>query len=212
MKSAPHYTWASKGWGGAEYAKDASGKTVALGLDCSGLVSGMFSRYGWLEHSARNYYNAERFRVESVAVSEADLQPLDLVFWGGSTANHIGIVAIPNKLIFESGGGGREAVPTGEYREKLIQWGLTPKKSEWPPKGRIRFSSWNWRTADRIGFGRFAHRTVSEADKALIQEWEAHLSKFKNGERVPLSANAIKAGYRPVYNDYPSTDYGWKKR
>ena len=214
MRSAPIYTYSGKGWGGAllQY-KDSKGQIVPVGLDCSGLVTGFFSRWGKMPHSYRMNWNAEKLRNECELVSEEKVRPLDLVFYGGNRASHVAIVADPQKLIFESGGGYSKTLPPGEYEKTLHSWGLDFVRSEdWYPKnGRVRFSDWDYRRSDLIGFGRLSYSGVTSEDKDLVSEWNDHVRVFlEEKQKIPLSKKLKRASYRPVYAEYLDKEFLWK--
>jgi hypothetical protein len=209
--SAPHYTYSGKGWGGADLShKDSSGRIAPVGLDCSGLVTGFFSRWGMISHDVRNFWNAEKLRSECEEVNLERLRPLDLVFYGGDRATHIAIVAEPKKVLFESAGGYSSTLPDGEYESKLRDWGLSVSSNDWPPSGRVRFTRFQYRTSDLIGFGRLRVGGVSPGDKRLLDEWTDHVRSYLGGEVEPLS-NALKsAGYRAIDNQYYDNARNWK--
>lgn len=214
MRSAPIYTYSGKGWGGAllQY-RDNRNQLVPIGLDCSGLVTGFFSRWGKMPHVHRMNWNAEKLRQECQVVSEGSVKPLDLVFYGGSRASHVAIIADPQKLIFESGGGYSKTLPSGEYEKMLQDWGLHFVKSEdWYPKdGRVRFSDWNYRRSDVMGYGRLSYSGVTSVDKDLVAEWNEHVEAFlEDKQKLPLSKKLAKAKYRPVYSEYLDKEFNWK--
>ena len=214
MRSAPIYTYSGKGWGGSlvKY-RNSSGQKVPIGLDCSGLVTGFFSRWGKMPHSSRMNWNAEKLRQECQIVSEGSVKPLDLVFYGGSRASHVAIVADPQKLIFESGGGYSKTLPDGEYEKMLHSWGLDFVRSEdwYPKRGRVRFSDWSYRTSDVIGYGRLSYGGVSSQDLDLVSEWNDHVKAFlDNKMKLPLSKSLSKAHYRPVWSEYLDKEFKWQ--
>ena len=210
-RSAPHYTYSGKGWGGADLShEDASGDIAPIGLDCSGLVTGFFSRWGMISHDVRFLWNAERLRSECESISRSLLRPLDLVFYGGETATHIAIVADPLKLLFEAAGGYSSTLPDGEYEEKLRSYGLSVRSKDWPPSGRVRFTDFNFRTSDFIGFGRLRVGGVSPGDKRLVNEWTDHVRSYLGGDVEPLSKRLKSAGYRAINNHYYDNSRNWK--
>jgi len=67
------------------------------GFDCSGFVSYIFGQFGYnLPHNAASQANL------GIAVNKNELLPGDLVFFGGSAINHVGIYSGSGKFIHSS--------------------------------------------------------------------------------------------------------------
>ena len=101
-------------------------------------------------------------------------------------------------------------MPDGEYEDKLRSYGLSVRSKDWPPSGRVRFTDFNYRTSDCIGYGRLRIGGVSSGDKRLVSEWTDHVRSYLGGEVEPLSQNLKSAGYRPIENQYYDISRNWK--
>ena len=200
FKTSPLYTMGGKGWGGSQYHDE-----YPVGLDCSGLVTGLFSRLGVISHKHRNLWSAQGTYNATKEIQEGELQPFDLIYYGSSkkSVSHVAIVCIPHKLIFEAAGGGRKTHPPGSYHKRSVEWWNAPPPDDWPPKhGRVRFARWHYRASDKLGYTRVRKESLSGEDRDLIEEWESHLKASREGKKVPLSSFAKKHEYREHYNNY----------
>lgn len=178
---APWYTWAGKGWGGAQV--DADGNTI--GFDCSGFVCGVLWRMGRI--GAREGTNSDGLWDMGTRVTSPTA--LDVaVFGSGGDPSHVALVVEPGVLLVDAGGGGSRTQPGG---------------SDWPPsKGKVRWSSWDYRT-DLIGYVR-VHGTYSTEDFEALQEWGAHVAQYDAGENTGLPEELTGWPYnlRPVWQRY----------
>lgn len=200
FKTAPLYTMGGKGWGGSQFHDE-----YPVGLDCSGLITGLFSRLGIISHKHRDWWSAQGTYKATKEIQEGEIKPFDIVYYGSSKKriSHVGIVCIPHKLIFEAAGGGRKTHPPGAYHDRSVEWWGAPAPDDWPPKtGRVRFSRWTYRSSDKLGYTRIIKDSITGEDRDCVEEWEAHLKASRQGQRVPLSSQAKKKGYREHYNQY----------
>ena len=209
LKTSPLYTMGGKGWGGAQYHDG-----YPVGLDCSGLVTGLFSRLGLISHNHRDYWSAQGTYNATKEIQEGEIKPFDLIYYGSSkkSVSHVSIVCVPHKIVFEAAGGGRKTHPPGSYHERAVEWWDAPAPDDWPPKnGRVRFTHWDYRTSDRLGYSRIGKESITGEDRDLIEEWESHLKASKQGRQIPLSSSAKKAGYREHYNEYyKNLSFEWR--
>jgi cell wall-associated NlpC family hydrolase len=179
---SPIYSYGAKGYGGSLGPE-------RMGLDCSGLVTGILSRFGLCSHKDRDSMSSEMLRKKSKAVSSDSLEFGDLAFYGGKKAYHVGIY-VGQGFIIEAGGAARDATPPSR-----VSWYSGATSSDFPPKrGRIRLSPYNYRR-DFMGFGRY-RSDVSEEDHFLIHEWNKHV---ETGYWSDALEDAL---YRPVTNKY----------
>ncbi len=71
------------------------GNNLATGVDCSGFVQQVMKHFNiYLERSSKSQY-----AVNGYAVSRAEIQPGDLVFYGNSSVNHVAIYAGNGQII-----------------------------------------------------------------------------------------------------------------
>ena len=87
----------AKGYLGGRYVY--GGNNLETGVDCSGFTSQIMKRFGIsLERSSRSQYSSNGYRI-----SESELQPGDLVFYGNNGyINHVAIYAGNGQIIHAS--------------------------------------------------------------------------------------------------------------
>lgn len=94
------------------------GGTSPSGFDCSGFTSYVYKSYGVsLSRTAAGQYS------NGVAVSRSDLQPGDLVMFGKSGINHVGIYAGGGKIVHaanSSRGVTTDTITSGYYNKNYV--------------------------------------------------------------------------------------------
>ena len=103
----------------------------------------MFVTFGILERL--------RSECESISRSLCDLGP---IFYGGETATHIAIVADPLKLLFEAAGDILRLFQMESMKRSCVLTVYQFVRRIYS-SGRVRFTDFNFRTSDFIGFGSF---------------------------------------------------------
>lgn len=73
----------------------SGGNSLKSGVDCSGFVQQVYKEFDVnLERSSRSQYTSN-----GTSVKKADLKPGDLVFYGYSSVNHVGIYIGDGKIV-----------------------------------------------------------------------------------------------------------------
>ena len=183
-KEAPAvYTWAGKGYGGANIVDG-----IPHGLDCSGFVLGLLRRLLLYPHGGQ--INSQAMHDQAVPVASDETNIFDLIFFGTSPSGvyHVAMVLIPGVLYIDCGGGGSKTKPGG---------------ADWPPaRGRVfRFNKWSFRSSELVSYGRL-RKAVSEEDHAIVAEWKQHVAACRRGECLQLSERLVKNKYRPMWQGY----------